>query len=59
MIAEALAKEGYPVEEEMVVLDVPIKTCGVFDVTVALNIEMKTKCKVTVVAEESSQPVKE
>ncbi len=59
MIAEALAKEGYPVEEEMVALDVPIKTCGVFDVTVALNIELKTKCKVTVVAEESSQPVKE
>jgi len=59
IIAEALAKEGYPVDKEMVALDVPIKTCGVFDVTVALNIEMKTKCKVTVVAEESGQPVKE
>ena len=59
VIAEALSKEGYPVDKEMVVLDVPIKTCGVFDVTVSLNIEMKTKCKVTVVAEESSQPVKE
>ncbi|HHT9107992.1 MAG TPA: 50S ribosomal protein L9, partial [Candidatus Wunengus sp. YC64] len=44
-IAEAMAKGGYPVNEEMVKLDSPIKVCGEFDVTIALNIEMQTKCK--------------
>lgn len=52
-IAEALAKEGYPVEEEMIKLDSPIKVCGTFDVTIALNVEMQVKCKVSVVNEGS------
>ncbi len=55
-IAEALAKVGYPVDEGMIQLDSPIKVCGEFDVTIALNIEMKTKCKVTVVNEDVIQP---
>ncbi len=57
-VAEALAKEGYPVDKEMVKLDNPIKVCGVFDVTIALNFEMKTKCKVWVVKEDVDQPEK-
>lgn len=55
-IAEALARGGYPVNEEMVKLDSPIKVCGEFEVTIALNIEMQTKCKVTVVNEDIGQP---
>jgi large subunit ribosomal protein L9 len=50
-IAEALVKEGCPVENEMVKLDNPIKECGTFDVTIALNIEMQAKCKVSVIRE--------
>jgi large subunit ribosomal protein L9 len=51
-IAEALAKEGYPVESEKVKLDTPIKICGEYKVTVALNPELQTTCKVLVVREE-------
>ena len=57
-VAEALGREGYPVDQEMVKLDSPIKVCGEFDVTIALNIEMQTKCKVTVVNEDMVQPEK-
>ena len=57
-IAEALAKEGYPVDKEMVKLDNPIKVCGVFNVTIALNFETQTKCKVWVVREDIGQPEK-
>ncbi|MEP9410622.1 MAG: 50S ribosomal protein L9 [Candidatus Brocadia sp.] len=52
-IADALAKEGYPVEKDMIKLDSPIKVCGVFDVTIALNLELQTKCKVSVVREDA------
>lgn len=55
-IAEALAKEGYPVDKEMVKLDSPIKVCGVYDVVVAVNMELQTKCKVSVVKEDIGQP---
>lgn len=54
-IAEALAKEGYPVDKEMVKLDSPIKVCGVYDVVVAVNMELQTKCKVSVVKEDIGQ----
>lgn len=57
-IAEALAKGGYPVDQEMLKLDSPIKVCGEFEVTIALNIEMQTKCRVTVVNEDMVQPEK-
>ncbi len=55
-IAEVLAKEGYPVESEKVKLDSPIKICGEYKVTVALNPELQTTCKVLVVREEVEQP---
>lgn len=55
-IAEVLAKEGYPVEIEKVRLDSPIKICGEYKVTVALNPELQTTCKVLVVREEEEQP---
>ncbi|MDN3513270.1 MAG: 50S ribosomal protein L9 [Candidatus Brocadia sp.] len=57
-IADALAKEGYPVDKETVILDSPIKVCGEFDVTIALNLELQTKCKVVVIKEEMDQPEK-
>ncbi|OQY99406.1 MAG: 50S ribosomal protein L9 [Candidatus Brocadia sp. UTAMX2] len=52
-IAESLTKEGYPVSHEMVRLDSPIKVCGDFDITIALNLELQTKCKVAVVKEDT------
>lgn len=55
-IAEALAKEGYPIEEAMVKLDSPIKVCGEYDIVIALNMDMQTKCKVSIIKEETAQP---
>ncbi len=55
-IADALAKEGCQVSHEMVKLDSPIKICGDFNVTIALNLELQTKCKVSVVKEDTDQP---
>lgn len=57
-IAEALAKAGFSVEPEMIKLDSPIKVCGVFDVTIALNFEMQTTCKVTIVRDGVSESEK-
>ena len=57
-IAEVLINEGYPVTKDMVKLDEPIKVCGAFDVWIALNPEMQTKCKILVEKEEVSQPEK-
>ncbi|MDG6006283.1 MAG: 50S ribosomal protein L9 [Candidatus Brocadia sp.] len=55
-IADVLAKEGYPVNHEMVKLDSPIKECGDFDVVIAFNFELQTTCKVSVVREETAEP---
>lgn len=57
-IAEVLEKEGYPVNKDMVKLDNPIKVCGTYDVQVALNFEMQTKCKVSVVREDTDKQEK-
>lgn len=57
-IAEALAKAGFPVDPETIKLDSPIKVCGEFDITIALNFEMKTKCRVTVVRDTVSESEK-
>ncbi len=55
-IADALIKEGYPVAEGMIKMDSPIKICGEFDVAVVLNPELQTKCRVSVIREDSGQP---
>ena len=54
-IADALAKEGYPVDKDTIRLDSPIKVCGEFDVTIALNPELQAKCKVSVVKDNTGQ----
>ncbi|MDR4506818.1 MAG: 50S ribosomal protein L9 [Candidatus Brocadiaceae bacterium] len=51
-IAEALAGQGYPVTKDMIKLDSPIKVCGEYDVPIALDMEMQTQCKVSVVVGE-------
>jgi large subunit ribosomal protein L9 len=49
-IADALAKEGIVVERKKIVLEHPIRTCGVFDVDVKLHPEVATKVKIWVEA---------
>lgn len=50
-IAVALSEKGHHVDENMIVLDTPIKKCDLYSVTVVLHPEIKTPCKVWVVSE--------
>ena len=52
-IAEALAKEGIVVDRKKIVVEHPIRTCGVFDVDVRLHSTVATKVKIWVVAAEA------
>ncbi len=51
-IAEALAAEGVAVDRSQVVLDTPIKTIGIFDVTLRLHGEVEAVVKVNVARSE-------
>lgn len=50
-IADALKKEGYPIEKEMVLLESPIKQCDVYNVPISFHPEIQTRCKVWVIRE--------
>ena len=56
-IAEALQKEGITVDRKKIVLEHPIRTCGVFDVDVKLHANVATKVKIWVVAAEAGAAV--
>ena len=47
-VAEALAREGFPIEKRQVQLDQPIKTLGVTEVPVRLHPEVTATVKVLV-----------
>lgn len=51
-IAEALKAAGHSVEKRMITLAQPIKSLGVFDVTVKLDQDINSEIKVWVVKEE-------
>lgn len=57
-IAEALAKEGVTVDRKKIVLDHPIRACGVYDVDVKLHSNVATKVKIWVVAAEGGASAK-
>lgn len=50
-IAKALSEKGYQIDDTMVMLESPIKKCDLYNVTVALHPEVKTKCRVWIVNE--------
>jgi len=50
-IAEALSEKGYQIDENMVVLETPIKKCDLYNVTVMLHPEVKAQCRVWIVSE--------
>ena len=50
-IAEALSEKGYQIDENMVILETPIKKCDLYNVTVMLHPEVKTQCRVWIVSE--------
>ena len=49
MIAEALAKEGISIDKRDIVIEEPIKSLGVYQVTVKVSPEVKTNLKVWIV----------
>ena len=60
-IAQAISEKGYQIDENMIILDAPIKKCDFYNVTVNLHPDVKTKCRVWVVSEteKPSNPEKE
>ncbi len=53
-IQEALAAQGYEVEEKQVDLDPHLKALGDYDVTIVLDPEVQVPVKVSVVSEEET-----
>ncbi len=53
-IVDALAPEGYEVEEKQIILDPAIKDIGDYDVAVSLHPEVQVPVKVVVEAEEEA-----
>ena len=51
MISDILKKDGFDVSENMIIIDEPIKQCDVYNVTIAINPEIKTNVKLWVVKE--------
>ncbi len=51
LISESLKNEGFNIEEDMIVLDEPIKQCDVYNITIAISGEIKTNIKLWVVKE--------
>ncbi len=60
-IANEISEKGYQINDNMVVLETPIKKCDLYNITVVLHPEVKTKCRVWVVSEseKDSDPKKE
>ncbi|MFQ5964843.1 MAG: 50S ribosomal protein L9 [Candidatus Scalinduaceae bacterium] len=50
-IANVLSEKGFEVDENMVILETPIKKCDLYNVTVVLHPEIKTQCRVWIVSE--------
>ncbi len=50
-IANTISEKGFQINDSMVVLETPIKKCDLYNITVALHPEVKTKCRVWVVSE--------
>ena len=50
-IAEALASQGYEVDKRKILLEEPIKSLGIYSVSIKLHTEVEATVKVWVVKE--------
>lgn len=50
-IADVLSEKGHHIDENMVILETPIKKCDLYNVTIVLHPEVKTQCRVWIVSE--------
>ncbi len=59
-IANAISEMGYHVDEDMIVLETPIKKCDLYNIPVVLHPEVKSQCRVWIVSEsEKSEELQE
>jgi len=60
-IANTISEKGFQIDDNMVALETPIKKCDLYNITVTLHPEVKTKCRVWVVSEseKASEPKNE
>lgn len=50
-IAKAISEKGFNIDENMIILESPIKKCDLYNVTVVLHPEVEAKCRIWVVSE--------
>ncbi len=50
-IAKVLSDKGFQIDEKMVILDVPIKKCDLYNVNVMLHPDVNAQCRVWIVSE--------
>ncbi len=60
-IADAISEKGYEIDENMVILETPIKRCDLFNINVMLHPDVKAQCRIWIVSEseKSVDPQKE
>ncbi len=61
LIAETISKKGFQIDENMIILDAPIKKCDLYNVYVVLHPDVKAQCRIWIVSEseKSIDPQKE
>jgi large subunit ribosomal protein L9 len=50
-IAKAISEKGFNIDENMIILESPIKKCDLYNVTVVLHPDVEAKCRIWVVSE--------
>lgn len=50
-IANAISEKGHQIDDNMIILETPIKKCDLYNINVVLHPDVKTKCRVWVVSE--------
>ncbi len=60
-IAEAISEKGFKVDENMIILETPIKKCDLYSINVMLHSDVKAQCRVWIVSdsEKPAGPQKE
>ena len=55
-IAKAISEKGYEIDENMIILETPIKKCDLYNINVMLHPDVKAQCRIWIVSE-SEKPV--
>ncbi len=50
-VANAISEKGYEIDENMVILETPIKKCDLYNINVMLHPDVKAQCRIWIVSE--------